>query len=312
MLQFHPTYRFFMLALAVLTLAPARVLAVEPVLDMFGFDLDSSAAELRDWLAREGFEPTKTKTPRAEAYLRQDGSAGQAIGFVPAERGLDDLFVNQNGITISVDDAVARIEAKYGEPHERQTAGRGYRLSYEQSGSGKSGQMVWVVQRGFVGVELISSGDSSPSENFGKKLLDEVLASLWTWRLAILATIGGGVVLFLLHRVLPVRARRFVSNVLQAVLYPVMQALGFLGSRLFTLIFGIILIPLFVFSGCAAIVSATEQGTSWLWVIPWLIGAILAIESRDSDEFRYVILADLIFAATAVGVLVQLSLGGNG
>ena len=103
-----------------------------------------------------------------------------------------------------------------------------------------------------------------------------------------------------------------MSNVLHGVLYPVVQALGFLGSRLFTLIFGLLLIPLFVFSGCAAAVSAVEQGTSWLWIIPWVIGAILAIESRDSDEFRYVILADLIFVGTAVGVLLQLSLADNG
>lgn len=304
-------YLFCVLVTAVpLLLQSVAALAADPVLDMFGFDLDSSADDLRDWVADEGLKATETNTPRAEAYVRE-GLSGLGIGFAPARNGLDVLFVNQSGITTPVGEVVSRIEAAYGEPDERDMSDGAYRLKYVLRDSGKPGQMVWLVRRGFVGVELSSNAYLSASESGEPLFFEEALRSLWEWRMAFLGTIGGGIALYLLFRALPPRARRFVSNVLQAVFYPIVQALGFLGSRLFTLFFGIILIPLFVFSGCAAIASAVEQGTSWLWVITWGIGVLLALESRDSDEFRYVIIADLLFIVTSVGVVLQMMYIGN-
>jgi hypothetical protein len=299
------------LAFAAFALWAAPAQAAEPVLDIYGYDLQSDVDQIREWLAGEGFQPTETSTPGAEAYLRQVADRGEGFGFVPASRGLDDLFLNQNGITIGVDEVIRQLMATYGEPRDLEPAGRGYRLTYALERPGKPGQMVWVVQPGFVGVELSSTAYLSPSDSAGQ-WLEVALARLWSWRTPVLAVIGASLALFLLQLVLPVRIRRPLSKALQAVVYPILQVLGFFGSRIFTLLFGFMLIPLFVFSGCATMALATEQDTSWLWVLGWFIGVILALESRDSDEFRYVILADLIFVAMVAGVFLQMSLRASG
>lgn len=299
-----------LLILAVVALHIPTAAAVEPVLDLFGFDLESSEHDLQAWLAREDFQPTTTSMPRAQAFLRESVLTGHGIGYAPAAHGLDMLFLNQRGITIPATEIVSRIEALYGEPLERVPTGRGVRLRYDLHPPSKPGQMVWLVQPGFVGVELTSQSYLASPNAVPDTGPSRWAAMISQWWQPLLYCIGIGAVLFLGFRALPARARSFTGDALGAVLHPVFGALEFLGSRLFALIFGILLIPLFVISGCAAMAGAVEQGTSWLWVIPWIVGVILALESQDSDEFRYVILAELIFVFTFAGVFLQMYLAG--
>lgn len=299
---------------AVLVLQSISAFAVEPALDLFGFDLETSEREIRTWIEREGFEPTSTSMPRVEAFVREDVLAGQGIGFAPADIGLDVLFVNQNGITLPVQETIERLEALYGEPQEIVRTGLGYRIRYELGAPGKPGQMVWLVQRSFVGVELTSNSYlGEPSEGPARRYewLDNSLALFSQWRMPILYSLGGGLALLVLIRLLPASVRAFIGNLLGAVLDPVLRSLGFLGSRFFALVFGILLVPTFVISGCTAMAAASEQGTSWFWVVPWIIGVILTIESRDEDEFRYVILAELVFVATFAGVFLEMFIKGH-
>jgi hypothetical protein len=298
-----------MLVLAALILLSPFTIATEPVLDLFGFNLESSEHELRTWLEREGFEPTSTSMPRASAFLRETPLAGQGIGFAPASEGLDMLFVNQSGITISPAEVISRLEAIYGQASERQPTERGIRLTWELTPPSKSGQMTWLVQRRFVGVELTSNAYLAAPEAEPASEGFQVWTLISEWWLPALYSLGCGVALLLVFRALPARARRYTRDIIGAVLYPVLGALEFLGTRFFALLFGIILIPLFVISGCTAMVAATEQGTSWWWVLPWIVGVILALESQDADEFRFVILANLVFAATLAGVFLQMYLG---
>jgi len=169
--------------------------------------------------------------------------------------------------------------------------------------------MTWLVQRSFVGVELTSNAYLASPETEPASPGMDMWALISEWWIPVLYSLGIGLALFLVFRVLPAGARRRTRDIIGAVLYPVLGALEFLGSRFFSLLFSIILIPLFVISGCTAMVAATEQGTSWWWVLPWIAGVILAIESQDADEFRYVILANLVFAATLAGVFLQMYLG---
>ena len=297
----------------VLVLQSISAFAVEPALDLFGFDLETSEREIRAWVAREGFGPTSTSMPRVEAFVREDVLAGQGVGFAPAADGLDVLFVNQSGITLPVQETVRRLEALYGEPQELVPTGRGYRIRYELGPPSKPGQMVWLVQRSFVGVELTSNAYlAAPNEEPSPRYdwLDNAMALFSQWRMSILYSLGGGIALLVLSRLLPAGARASIGSVLGAVLEPALRSLGFLGSRFFALVFGILLIPSFVISGCTAMAAASEQGTSWFWVVPWVIGVILTIESRDEDEFRYVILAELLFVATFAGVFLEMYIMG--
>ncbi len=279
--------------------------AVEPVLDLGPIRLDASAQELRAWLSREGFQRTTSSNPDVEAYVRRlDPVAGQGVGFTPRGDRLDYVFFNQDGVRQPAEKTLSDIEEKYGAGDEPVTPARGFaQRIYRLDDGGVTGRMMWSVKRGFVGVELYADTYGSPAESALSAWAAERFRQ---WKLPLLFMAGAGLGLWLLLRSMPVRTREALADGLGTVLGPVLKLLEFFGSRVFALFFGLILVPLMVLSGCAVGAGASELGTSWWWAAAWIAGVILVFESQDSDEFRYVILADLVFVLTLAGVVLQM------
>lgn len=298
----------FLVATVIFSAAPAFCQGVPIDPSIGGLDLQSSPAAVRKWAKSQGLKPAEATKKGQELFLLQSGrNGGKAVGFIPGKNGLNQLFYNYSGM-VPAGPTVNAIIARYGKPEKTLYQGGFKKLFYRIENRKNPGIMVWAVRSNRVGVELLRDGyqveaktptQAEPEIPAWKRLLVR-----W-WRPALL-----GIVLFLgffvAYKAAPKPVRRKIVHILDVILGPLLTAVGFLGSRIVTFFLAFITMPLMLFSACAVGAGALEKGTSWWWAIPWVIGAILMIESDDTDDFRYVILANICYVLAAVGVFFQM------
>lgn len=133
------------------------------------------------------------------------------------------------------------------------------------------------------------------------------------WARIMLIGFAGALVLALLLLLLLLLPARIGGPVRRWLLGLDEGLLGFLGYTtlsLLTMAMRILLYPLFVLSGCGAGVFAVEQGTSWLWIIPWLAGVTYTIRATEESGIGNLIIANGLFLVALSGPMLELAWGG--
>ena len=289
-------------AAALIFPAMADSQVIQPDPNIGGLTLQSSPKEVRKFANSLRLKPAETNVKNQEVYtLEQKGQIGRGVGFIPGSNGLYKLFYNQSGF-VQTKQAIANIQAKYGKPYKTLIEGGFQKLFYRIDDPKNPGMMVWAVRYDWLGVEMISDGLQAYLDTpEWKRLLER------GWKPSLVG-ICMALGFFFLYRATPQQVRSRISDVLGTVLSPLLSFAGFFGSRFVMLILAFLWLPLMLFSGCAVGAGALEQGTSWLWAIPWVMGFILMLENDASDDFRYLVLAELAFALTAGGVIFQMAI----
>ena len=291
----------FFIAIVVIVPTTAQGQLVTPDTAIGGLNLLSSPEDVRNWARSQGLSPTEAKKPDQEVYiLKSQGKVGRGIGFIPGSKGLNQLFYNQSGI-VRVNQAISAIESRYGKPDKIFTEGGFKKMFYPIVNPKNPGIMVWAVRYDWLGVEMLSD-----------RYQVEMKMPMWQrrfvrWWKPTLLGISLVLGLFFLYKITPPPIRVKIGSALAVIFGPLLAVAGFFGSRLFTFVLGFIMLPLMIFSGCAVGAGALEQGTSWLWGILWIMGMILMFENDSTDDFRYIVLADLAFIVTAAGVIFQMA-----
>ncbi|MEZ5553477.1 MAG: hypothetical protein R3E82_21530 [Pseudomonadales bacterium] len=303
--------------------ASAASPAAFPVYQFPEFSLSMSAADARAWAREHDFVEIAGTEPEQEAWERvHANSYRQLIQFIPAARGLSQLLLTQDNVVGTSRTLARQIVTRYGEPSQTEDLGNTTRLTYAYPHSVPA-RRVFITGpnrliMGLITEEQLALAHSAAVAAQASLATDAgtdaapgsgSLLPVWAWFSGVVMACF--VALIALVTLLPAHPGGKLRSWLRRLGEALLGFLSYTTLSLFTMAMGILIYPLFIVSGCGAGVFALEQGTSWFWVVPWLIGVACTVRSDEESGILNLVVANGFFLLALFGPMLELAWSAN-